>query len=76
MLAANWRDKRQRIEIIWSIPDSDQDNSRIRFDQWREWKDGSLARFVYVPPRMGETGRRHSYLSGLGFAVQGNEAIR
>lgn len=49
MHLAQLRRSRKRMRIIWSIPRSGVDDSRVHFSEWQEWKDGTLGQHVYVP---------------------------
>jgi hypothetical protein len=42
-------DNCKRMRIIWSIPSSGEDNSRVHFGEWQEWEDNTLGQIVYVP---------------------------
>jgi hypothetical protein len=45
----DWKHKtRKRVQYISHIPNG-RDDSRVRFGGWREWRDGTLFRYVYVP---------------------------
>jgi hypothetical protein len=44
-----WKHKtRRRVQYISHIPKG-RDDDRVQFGQWREWPDGTLFRYVYVP---------------------------
>ncbi len=45
-------DESERLEIICHIPRPDQDNTRPHATPWQPMGEGSLVRWVYVPPGM------------------------
>jgi len=50
-------DSRKRVRIIHNIPGPWEDNSRVHFGDWQEWKDNTLGQIIYVPHvwlRLGE----------------------
>jgi hypothetical protein len=48
-LLARRIDNRKRLRIIWHIPWTEQDSSRVSFGEWQEWQNGMLGQWVYVP---------------------------
>ena len=74
---------RKRVRLVSNVPRPGEANSRVRFSNWQECKDGSLFQMVYVPhvwlkpeaaaPSCPDCGspfkKTHEYRNIIGFAA-------